>query len=50
MKIHIKSWGSVLTIGLIISIALSGIAYAALGDRLLGRGSKGPEVTELQKN
>jgi len=49
MKIHIKSWGSVLTIGLIISIALSGIAYAALGDRLLGRGSKGPEVTELQK-
>ena len=49
MKIRVKSWGSVLAIGLIISIALSGIAYAALGDRLLARGSKGPEVTELQK-
>ncbi|HWQ41105.1 MAG TPA: spore cortex-lytic enzyme [Desulfosporosinus sp.] len=49
MKIRVKSWGSILAIGLIISIALSGIAYAALGDRLLGKGSKGPEVTELQK-
>ena len=49
MNIRVKSWGGVLTIGLIIGIALSGIAYAALGDRMLGRGSKGSEVIELQK-
>jgi len=48
MKVRIRPWG-ILAIGLIISIALSGIAYGALGDRLLGRGSKGPEVMELQK-
>lgn len=48
MKVHIRPW-RILAIGLIISIALSGIAYGALGDRLLGRGSKGPEVMELQK-
>ena len=48
MKVRIRPWG-VLAIGLILSIALSGIAYGALGDRLLGRGSKGPEVIELQK-
>lgn len=48
MKVRNRHWG-VLAIGLILSIALSGIAYGALGDRLLGRGSKGAEVTELQK-
>lgn len=32
----------------ILTIVLSGIAYGALGDRLLGRGSRGPEVQELQ--
>ncbi len=48
MKVRIRPWG-VLAIGLILSIALSGIAYGALGDRLLGRGSKGPKVIELQK-
>ncbi|TGE33967.1 spore cortex-lytic enzyme [Desulfosporosinus sp. Sb-LF] len=48
MKVRVRPWGVVLIIGLILSIALSGIAYAALGDRLLGRGSKGPEVKELQ--
>jgi N-acetylmuramoyl-L-alanine amidase len=48
MKVRVRPWG-VLAIGLILSIALSGIAYGALGDRLLGRGSKGPEVSELQK-
>lgn len=48
MKVRIRPWG-VLAIGLILSIALSGIAYGALGDRVLGRGSKGPEVIELQK-
>lgn len=47
MKGRIRPWG-ILVIGLIISIALSGIAYGALGDRL-GKGSKGPEVVELQK-
>lgn len=49
MKIRVKSWGGIITIGLIIGFALSGIAYAALGDRLLGRGSTGSEVVELQK-
>ena len=49
MNFRVRPWWVVLTIGLILSIALSGIAYAALGDRLLGRGSKGPEVIELQK-
>jgi len=48
MKVRIRPWGG-LAIGLILSIALSGIAYGALGDRLLGKGSKGPEVIELQK-
>ena len=48
MKLHVRPWRVVLIIGLFLSIALSGIAYAALGDRLLGRGSKGPEVKELQ--
>jgi len=48
MKVHVRSWG-VLGIVLILSIVLSGIAYGALGDRLLSRGSKGPEVIELQK-
>lgn len=48
MKIRVRPWGVVLMIGLTLSIILSGIAYAALGDRLLGRGSNGPEVKELQ--
>lgn len=49
MKVHVRPWALVIAIGLIVSIALSGFAYAALGDRLLGRGSKGTEVIELQK-
>lgn len=48
MNLRARPWGVALAIGLILSITLSGIAYAALGDRLLGRGSKGPEVQELQ--
>ncbi|MDR3602016.1 MAG: spore cortex-lytic enzyme [Desulfosporosinus sp.] len=48
MRLQIRHWGITLTIGLILSIALSGMAYAALGDRLLGRGSNGPEVRQLQ--
>ena len=47
MNVRVRPWG-VLIIGLILSMALSGIAYAALGDRLLGRGSTGSEVQELQ--
>lgn len=38
-----------ITIFLILSICSSSISNAALGDRLLARGSRGPEVTELQK-
>ncbi|HUS88284.1 MAG TPA: spore cortex-lytic enzyme [Desulfosporosinus sp.] len=49
MKVRVRPWGVLVAIGLILSIGLSGIAYGALGDRLLGRGSKGPEVIELQK-
>ncbi|HBP65301.1 MAG TPA: spore cortex-lytic enzyme [Desulfosporosinus sp.] len=48
MRLRMRHWG-VLTIGLILSMAISGIAYGALGDRLLSKGSKGPEVTELQQ-
>ncbi len=48
MKVGVRP-GVVLVIGLLISIVLSGLAYGALGDRMLGRGSKGPEVIELQK-
>lgn len=48
MILKTKPWWVVLIIGLFLSLAVSGIAYAALGDRLLGRGSAGPEVRELQ--
>lgn len=49
MKVRVRPWAVVIAIGLILSIALSGLAYAALGDHLLARGSSGPEVTQLQK-
>lgn len=49
MKVRVRPWIVVIAVGLILSIALSGLADAALGDRLLGRGAKGSEVTELQK-
>lgn len=48
MKLRMKHWG-ILSIVLILSMAISGIAYGALGDRLLSKGSKGPEVTDLQQ-
>lgn len=48
MKVRVRSWG-VLLIGLLFSLSLCGIAYGALGDRLLNKGSNGPEVVELQK-
>ena len=48
MKLRNRHWG-ILAIGLILSMSITGIAYGALGDRLLGKGSKGPEVTDLQQ-
>jgi N-acetylmuramoyl-L-alanine amidase len=42
-----RLWVGVLA--LIIALVLSSVAYGALGDRMLSTGSKGPEVTELQK-
>jgi N-acetylmuramoyl-L-alanine amidase len=48
MKLRLRTRWIVLIVGVILSIALSGIAYGALGDRLLSRGSRGPEVQELQ--
>jgi N-acetylmuramoyl-L-alanine amidase len=48
MKLRLGTRWIVLIVGVILSIALSGIAYGALGDRLLSRGSRGPEVQELQ--
>ncbi len=36
-------------VSIIVALAIiSGLAFGALGDRLLGRGSNGPEVKELQ--
>jgi len=37
------------TIVIILTICTSSISNAALGDRVLARGSRGPEVAELQK-
>jgi N-acetylmuramoyl-L-alanine amidase len=48
MKLRLRTRWIVLIVGVILSIDLSGIAYGALGDRLLSRGSRGPEVQELQ--
>lgn len=41
-----KIW--VVGLGLILVLFISGLALGALGDRLLGRGSNGPEVKDLQ--
>ncbi|WP_088227199.1 spore cortex-lytic enzyme [Desulfosporosinus sp. FKB] len=49
MILRFRSRWIVLIVGLILSITLTGIAYGALGDRLLGRGSSGPDVQEMQK-
>ncbi|MGC7871720.1 spore cortex-lytic enzyme [Desulfosporosinus sp. SYSU MS00001] len=49
MILRFRSRWIVLIVGVILSITLTGIAYGALGDRLLGRGSSGPEVQEMQK-
>ncbi len=46
MKFH-KRWG--LLIALILSLVISGMALAALGDRSLGKGMSGSDVRELQR-
>lgn len=46
MRFRVKPWA--LVIGLVFSLVLSGVAYGALGDRLLGRGVRGDDVRELQ--
>lgn len=45
MKLQ-KSWG--LIIALILSLVISGMAFAALGDRSLAKGMKGTDVQDLQ--
>jgi len=46
MSAWVKPWG--LVFGLIFSVLITGIAYGALGDRLLTRGMNGSDVTQLQ--
>ena len=36
-------------IGVVLTLMLTAVAYAALGDHVLGRGARGPEVSELQQ-
>ncbi|WP_407306183.1 spore cortex-lytic enzyme [Desulfosporosinus sp. SB140] len=48
MKLRVRPRWIILLVVVILSIALSGMAYGALGDRQLGRGSKGQEVNDLQ--
>jgi spore cortex-lytic enzyme len=45
MKLQ-KSWG--LPIALILSLVISGITYAALGDQSLARGMRGSDVRDMQ--
>ncbi|MHB8126316.1 MAG: spore cortex-lytic enzyme [Desulfitobacteriaceae bacterium] len=45
MKLQ-KSWG--LLIALILSIVISGMAFAALGDQSLARGMRGSDVRDMQ--
>lgn len=39
----------IITVSLILCLVLSAAVFAALGDRTLAQGSKGPEVKDLQK-
>ena len=39
----------IVAVGLILCLCLSAMAYAALGDRTLAKGSRGAEVKDLQK-
>jgi len=47
MLARFKPW--VWILGFVLAIVVSGVAYAALGDHILGRGARGPEVSELQR-
>ncbi|MGE4271795.1 MAG: spore cortex-lytic enzyme [Desulfitobacterium sp.] len=42
-----RVWVGIFTLS--IALILAGVVYGALGDRTLSQGSRGPEVTELQK-
>ncbi len=46
MKLQ-KSWGLLITV-IILSLVISGIAFAALGDRYLAKGMWGSDVRDLQ--
>ncbi|ADY56664.1 spore cortex-lytic enzyme [Syntrophobotulus glycolicus DSM 8271] len=47
MFFHRKKWSLLIALALILLI--SAVGYSALGDRTLSRGSRGPEVVDLQK-
>lgn len=49
MLLRFRSLLILLSVCLVLSICTSSISNAALGDRVLARGSRGSEVTELQK-
>ena len=49
MSLHSRKALLLGVIFLAVLLVVSSLSYAALGDRLLARGSRGPEVTELQK-
>ncbi|HHV65970.1 MAG TPA: spore cortex-lytic enzyme [Peptococcaceae bacterium] len=49
MLSRFRPWIVLTTVLIILTICTSSVSNAALGDRILARGSRGPEVTELQK-
>lgn len=49
MQYRLRPWFFLTTVLLILTISTSSLSNAALGDRMLARGSRGSEVTELQK-
>lgn len=49
MSLHARRLFSMLAMLSVLLICSSSLSNAALGDRVLARGSNGPEVTELQK-
>jgi len=49
MSLRTRPWIFVISVLLIFMLCTSSFSYGALGDRVLSRGSRGPEVTELQK-
>jgi len=49
MSLRSRQWIFLVTVFLVLIVCTSSVSNAALGDRTLARGSRGPEVTELQK-